>query len=188
MRPNSEDFFCALSNWNAADMSHDHATTMIIRDISELDYESIVRLNDAEARQTSPMDGDRLRLLLGMSIYCKVATVDSTVAAFLIAMQNGVPYENDNYRWFVSRFPTFLYVDRIVVDSAFAGLGIGRKLYEDLFEFARSRGIESVTCEYNVEPPNPASRAFHDKFGFVELATQWVAGRSKKVSLQAART
>jgi len=159
-----------------------------IRDAVESDFESIVMLNDAEVRQTSPMDLDRLRLLVRMSAYCKVATVEGQVAAFLIALREGVPYQNDNYAWFGARFPGFLYVDRVVVGAHFSGRGIGRKLYEDMFGFARSHGITTITCEYNIQPPNPASRAFHDRFGFRELGTQWVGNGTKQVSLQAAPT
>ncbi len=43
-----------------------------------------------------------------------------------------------------------------------------------------------MTCEYNVIPPNEPSRTFHEKFGFREIGTQWVANGSKQVSLQAA--
>lgn len=151
----------------------------------ESDFEAILRLNDAEERQTSSMDLERLRSLVRMSACCKVCTVDGEVVAFLIALRDGTPYRNDNYQWFVSRFPSFLYVDRVVVDSRFAGRGIGSRLYEELFAFARGNGIGTLACEYNIDPPNPASRAFHDKFGFREHGTQWVAGGTKQVSLQA---
>lgn len=157
-----------------------------IRDITEADFDRILTLNDAEVQQTSAMDRERLGLLVGLSSYRKVAIVDGEVAAFLLAMGDGAPYENDNYRWFAARFARFLYVDRIVVDSRFAGRRIGSLLYGGLFEYARLQGIQTITCEYNLEPPNPASRAFHDRFGFRELGTQRVAGGTKKVSLQAA--
>lgn len=159
-----------------------------IRDMVESDFESIVRLNDAEVQQTSQMDLDRLGRLVRMSSYCKVATVDGQVAAFLIALREGAPYENDNYEWFASRFPRFLYVDRVVVAAHLSGHKIGSKLYGGMFEFARSHCVDTITCEYNIEPPNPASRAFHDKFGFKEVGTQWVAGGTKQVSLRAAET
>ena len=160
----------------------------ILRDAIEADFDSIIKLNGAEVQQTSPMDVERLRLLSGMSCYHKVAIVDGQVAAFLIAIREGASYRNDNYEWFSPRFLSFLYVDRIVVGSRFSGRGIGSILYDDLFGYARSHGIKAITCEYNIEPPNPASRAFHDKFGFNELGTQWVASGSKQVSLQAAET
>ena len=159
-----------------------------IRELVEADFESIVRLNDAEVQQTSEMNLDRLGLLVRISSYCKVATVEGQIAAFLIALREGAPYENDNYRWFASRFPSFLYVDRIVVGAHFSGHRIGSKLYAEMFEFARSHRVDAITCEYNIEPPNPASRRFHDKFGFKEVGTQWVAGGTKRVSLQAAKT
>jgi uncharacterized protein len=159
-----------------------------LRPAIETDFATILALNAAEAQQTSPMDRDRLHLLVGMSAYCKVVAVDQHVVAFLLAFRDGAPYENANYEWFAARFPRFLYVDRVVVDAAFSGRGIGGRLYHDLFAFARTHAISTITCEYNIEPPNPASRAFHDRFGFRELGTQWVAGGAKRVSLQAAMT
>ena len=156
-----------------------------IRDMVESDFEAIVALNDREVQHTSPMDVNRLRLLVALSSYCKVATVENQTVAFLIALRDSAPYENDNYRWFSARFPTFIYVDRIVVDTAFSGRGLGGQLYRDLFEFARTERVATVTCEYNIDPPNPASKAFHDKFAFREVGTQRVANGSKRVSLQA---
>lgn len=158
------------------------------REITDSDFIGIIRLNDSEVQQTSPMDLDRLGSLVQMSSYCRVALVDGQIAAFMIALSDGAPYQNDNYQWFSSRFPSFLYVDRIVVGANFSGQRIGSDLYKGLFDFARSQGIATITCEYNIEPPNPASRAFHERFGFTELGTQWVANRTKQVSLQAAET
>jgi len=130
----------------------------------------------------------RLSELARMSSYHKVAVVDGRIAAFLLAMRENAPYQNENYAWFAARFPKFIYVDRIVVGAEFRGLRIGSLLYTELFSYARSEGIKYITCEYNIQPPNPASQRFHDKFGFKELDTQWVADGTKKVSLQAAET
>ena len=113
---------------------------------------------------------------------------DGRVAAFLLAMREGVAYQNDNYNWFATRFSSFLYVDRIVVAAGLSGRGIGSRLYRDMVEYARLHGIKTIACEYSIDPPNPASRAFHDKFGFKELGTQWVAAGTKRVSLQARET
>ena len=160
-------------------------TKIIIRDAADADFSSIIKLNDAEVHQTSLMDVDKLCLLDRISCYHKVATVNDRVAAFLLAMREDAAYLNDNYSWFSSRFPTFLYIDRIVVGRDFSGLKIGSLLYKDMFEYAYSHGIEIVTCEYNIDPPNLVSQAFHKKFGFKELDTQWVDNGKKRVSLQA---
>lgn len=159
-----------------------------IRDVTEHDFNSIIGLNDAEVKQTSQMNLDLLSQLVQISSYCKVAIHDDNVAAFIIALREGCPYNNENYHWFASRFARFLYVDRVVVGSIFSGLRIGSMLYNDMFLFAKSHSIGAITCEYNIEPPNAASRSFRDKFGFREIGTQWVAGGTKLVSLQAAET
>ena len=157
-----------------------------IRNTTTLDYPRIVELNDAEVQQTSAMDLTKLSALAAMSCYHKVAVVDGRVAAFLLAMPENVAYQSENYVWFAARFPQFIYVDRIVVGAEFSGLKIGSLLYQDLFSYARSHGIQNVTCEYNIQPPNPVSKSFHDKFGFRQIDTQWVANGSKQVSLQVA--
>ena len=156
-----------------------------IRNAVDGDFESIIKLNDSEVQQTSPMNLVSLGSLVRLSSYCKVAVHDGEIAAFLIALRDDAPYQNDNFGWFSSRFREFLYVDRVVVGSAFAGRRIGSDLYKDMFEFARSQGSAVITCEYNIDPPNLASKAFHDRFGFKEIGRQWVANGTKQVSLQA---
>ena len=159
---------------------------MEIRDAVESDFASILGLNDAEVAQTSAMDFSRLRALDQLSSFHKVAVIDGQVAAFILAIRSGAPYENDNFAWFAARLVDFLYVDRIVVGSDFSGLKIGSGLYHALFAHAKALGISAITCEYNIDPPNLASKAFHDKFGFRELGMQRVAGGTKLVSLQSA--
>jgi predicted GNAT superfamily acetyltransferase len=161
---------------------------LAIRNARAGDYAAICELNLAAVEHTSPMDADRLSVLDALSCYFKIACVDGSTAAFLLAIRSGAPYENDNFRWFSQHYAQFLYIDRVVVSSAFRGLGLGSLLYEDLFRHARASAIPLVTCEYNISPPNEPSRLFHDKFGFTERGTQWVANGSKQVSLQAAAT
>jgi len=155
-----------------------------IRDAVENDFNHIVELNEIEQQQTSQMSLERFRLLEQISDYCKVATVEDEVAGFLLAFRQGAPYESENFTWFNSRLPNFYYVDRIVVSANFSGQGLGSKLYADLFTFAASQDIKTIVCEYNIVPPNLASRHFHEKFGFKEVGTQWVANNSKQVSMQ----
>lgn len=161
-------------------------TPFEIRDANESDFERILELNEVEVQQTSSMDVERLRALDRLSAHHRVAVMDGSVAAFVLAIRAGAPYSNDNFAWFSSRLDNFLYVDRIVVGAAFSGLKIGSALYKDLFAYAKAQGIPTITCEYNIQPPNLASRAFHDRFGFRQLGTQRVAGGTKLVSLQAA--
>jgi len=155
-----------------------------LRDAVARDFPAIVELNDAAVRQTSPMDRARLAFLHHLSDFHKVALVDGQVAGFLLAMREGAAYPNDNYGWFQSRYPKFIYIDRIVVGTEYAGQGIGSTLYQALFDRARASDTAIITCEYNLEPPNPASAAFHARLGFREVGRQQVAGGTKLVSLQ----
>jgi predicted GNAT superfamily acetyltransferase len=163
-------------------------TSVTIRDVERSDYETVCALNLAEVQYTSPMDAVRLSALAELACYFKVACVDGRIAAFLLAIPSGAAYENDNFAWFSRYYARFVYVDRVVVSSSFRGMGLGSRFYEDLFRYARNEAIPLVTCEYNIIPPNEPSRSFHDKFGFRERGTQWVANGSKQVSLQVAET
>ena len=162
--------------------------SVVIRDPTPEDFPAICALNLEEVQHTSDMDLDRLGELHSMAAYHKVACRDGAVVGFLLAMRHDAAYENDNFAWFFRRFPCYLYVDRIVVSRHARGLRIGSLLYDDVFDFARAARIPTITCEYNLSPPNEPSRLFHDRFGFKELGSHWVAGGSKQVSLQAADT
>jgi uncharacterized protein len=160
----------------------------VIRTAAASDFETICALNLAEVQHTSAMDVARLVELNALSCYHKVASLGGIVSAFLLAMCDGSPYKNENFEWFSKKYARFIYVDRIVVSSASRGLRLGSLLYEDLFRHARSNGIPLVTCEYNIVPSNEPSRVFHEKWGFKEQGTQWVANGAKRVSLQVAET
>jgi hypothetical protein len=157
-----------------------------LRDAGAHDCDAIVRLNLQSEAFLSPLDGQRLRHLAAQAAYLRVAEVQGQVAAFLLAFAPGADYDSENYRWFAARCASFLYIDRIVVAADGQGRGLGRRLYEDLFAFARERRFARVSCEFDVEPPNPVSAAFHARFGFREVGSQWVRGGSKRVSLQEA--
>ena len=158
----------------------------VIRDATNADFPRIVAINAAEVAHTSAMDPARLQFLHDAACLHRVAVVDGEVAAFLLAFRDGAHYPNPNFDWFAARYPSFVYVDRVVVDARFNGRGIGSQLYRDLFGFARGTGAAAVTCEFNVVPPNKASARFHARWGFVEVGRQWLDDGRKQVSLQAA--
>jgi uncharacterized protein len=160
----------------------------VIRTADPNDFETICALNLAEAQHTSAMDVARLIELISISCYHKVVILGGIVSAFLLAMCDDSRYANDNFEWFSKRYPRFIYVDRVVVSRASRGLRLGSLLYEDIFHYARSNEIPLITCEYNIVPPNEPSRLFHEKFGFKEQGSQWIANGAKQVSLQVAET
>jgi len=100
---------------------------------------------------------------------------------FIIAVQPGAAYDSPNFRWFEQRYERFVYVDRIVVAAASRGKGLARAFYQTLFERARLANARHIACEVNVDPPNPASDAFHARMGFVEVGRRLLSDRGKTV-------
>jgi predicted GNAT superfamily acetyltransferase len=156
-----------------------------VRDIVAADTPAILALNLESEAVLSPMDAARYAHLLAQSAYGRVVDEDGVVVAFLLAFREGADYDSVNYRWFDAHYEAFLYVDRVVVARAHQGRGFGARLYDDLFAFARDAHVSSVTCEFDIDPPNEASRRFHARYGFAEVGTQTLPG-GKRVSLQRA--
>ena len=159
---------------------------MLIREAKVSDFQCIININASEEGKTSPMDVARITQLNLWSDYHRVAVVGDQVVGFLLVMSDASDYDGGHFRWFVERYASFLYVDRIVIDQAHARRGVGRALYCDLIEFATRRGCSALCCEINVLPPNPASHAFHARFGFKEVGRSAATGTPKIVTYQMA--
>ncbi len=158
---------------------------MRIRTAQRTDFPQILQLNGESVQFLSPLNPDRLALLHSQAAYHRVIENEGNVAAFLLAFREDSAYDSTNYRWFATRYPRFLYIDRVVVSSSIQGQGAGSLFYEDLFAFTRSSGVSLVTCEFDLEPPNPTSQRFHERFGFKEVGTQTYGPAKKLVSLRA---
>jgi predicted GNAT superfamily acetyltransferase len=155
-----------------------------IRDATVDDFAAILALNGESVHFTSPLDAAKLRHLHAQAAYHRVVEVKGTITAFLLALREGADYDSPNYRWFAENCATFLYIDRVVVARAAPGAGLGIQIYDDLFAFAARHGIKRVTCEFDLDPPNPASARFHARYGFGEVGRQWIGDGKKQVSLQ----
>lgn len=138
----------------------------------------VLALNNEHAEELSWLDAARLAELVGRAFLVRrIGAVD----AFLLAFDQDTDYDSPNFLWFRSRYPRFVYVDRIVVAPSARGRGHARRLYDDLFQHALSAGHERVVCEVNREPPNPASDAFHAALGFTEVGLAAIHGGNKTV-------
>ena len=102
--------------------------------------------------------------------------------ALLLTFDQDADYDSPNFLWFRARYPTFVYVDRVVVADSARGRGLAKALYDDLFAAATSAGHERIVCEVNSDPPNPASEAFHAALGFVPVGTAEIHGGQKTVT------
>ena len=62
-----------------------------------------------------------------------------------------------------------LYIDDLCVEKTTRGLGIGRKLYEFVKNYAKENGYYNLTL--NVWECNPNAKAFYDTLGMKPLKT-----------------
>ncbi len=155
---------------------------MRFRDATPADYPTVLGLNDASVQYLSPLDGKRLAQLAGECCQFRMATRGGEVLGFLMAFADGADYDSVNYRWFTTRYRRFVYIDRVVVRADCRGLGLARRFYQELEAWAVHQDMAWLTCEVDVEPPNVASLAFHDKTGFVAVGRQAIGDGSKAVS------
>lgn len=127
---------------------------------------AVLRLNQAHVTELSALDPESLDRLIDEAFFTSVINGGD---AFLIALDQDANYDSANFRWFRLRYERFVYVDRIAVAASARGRGMANRLYESLFEFVDSKGQSLVACEVNLDPPNPASDAFHRAHGFEEV-------------------
>jgi predicted GNAT superfamily acetyltransferase len=161
--------------------------TRQIRPATLEDYEQILKLNEESVHFLSPLSREKLAHLHQQSEILKVIEVDGVVEAFVLALKEGKDYDSVNYIWFAKNYDKFLYIDRVVVSVKQQNSGLGKLLYEEVIKHAKSINTPVVTAEIDIEPPNPVSLKFHEKFGFKEVGKQSVASGKKIVSLQAAQ-
>ena len=145
---------------------------MILRDAKQADAPAILALNAESVHFLSPMDQARLAQLAKASCYLRVVEEEGEVAAVLLGFRKGADYDSPNFLWFGARFDDFVYVDRVVVSPQFRGRKLADVLYDDFEAFARASGVSCITCEVNVEPPNPVSLKFHERRGFREIGRE----------------
>jgi predicted GNAT superfamily acetyltransferase len=137
-----------------------------VTSLLELDLNALIALNNSHAVELSWVEKQQFENMILNAVYARGI---APAKGFLLAFDETALYDNVNFLWFRARYETFIYVDRIVVDYAFRGQGAARALYEDLFEFARSKRQSLIVCEVNTDPPNPASDVFHKRLGFTPV-------------------
>ena len=145
----------------------------------DLDESAVLALNRAFQTETSPLDSVQLRHFLQQAFH--VGLCDKGRDAFLFALEQDAVSSSPNFLWFKARYPRFVYIDRVVVAPSKRGMGLARRLYEELFAAAADGGHVLVTCEVNVRPPNRASDAFHSALHFRAVGRAEIADGEKVV-------
>lgn len=151
--------------------------TSEIRDAEPGDYDALVLLNNAAVPAVNALTVADFAAFAEQADLFRVIGPKGAPDALLIGLQPSRRYDSQNYRWFERTYGRFLYVDRVVVSASRRGEGLGALLYDDFAAAGLRLGAERLTCEVNLDPPNPGSMRFHERLGFRPVGTQEVGGK-----------
>lgn len=156
---------------------------IVVRDLRPDDLAVVRALNAANVPAVGPLDDDRVALFSTTADAWWVAVDGDEVVGLFVGLLAGHDYTSPNYRWFAARYDQFAYVDRIALAATARGTGLADRLYDLWEDVGRAAGASVVCAEVNVEPPNRRSLAFHERRGFVEVATLSPYGDGQRVAM-----
>ena len=149
-------------------MSNFQPTT---RNIEIADLARVLEINNANTPGVSELTFTELESDLNNSLHAlAINNEHGEVCAFCITFAPDAPDAGINHQWFNERYESFVYLDRIAIDSNDQNRGLGALLYQSVEQHMLNSAEHSLLCcEVNLEPPNPGSLRFHHRIGFTEV-------------------
>jgi predicted GNAT superfamily acetyltransferase len=143
----------------------------IVRNIVSTDVTRVLEINNANTPGVSELTMIELATDLKNSLHALVIDNEhGEVCAFCITFGPNTPDAGSNHQWFAERYKSFVYLDRIAIDSSHQNRGLGALLYQSVEQLMFNSAEHSLLCcEVNLEPPNPGSLRFHKRIGFTEV-------------------
>ena len=142
-----------------------------VRNIEIADLARVLEINNANTPGVSELTMSELETDIENCLHAlAIDNEHGEVCAFCITFDPNAPDAGANHRWFADRFESFVYLDRIAIDSTHQNLGLGALLYQAVEQRMFDSAEHSLLCcEVNLEPPNPGSLRFHKRIGFTEV-------------------
>ena len=146
----------------------------IVRNIVSTDVTRVLEINNANIPGVSELTLSELETDMKNCLYAlAIDNEQGEVCAFCITFAADAPDAGANHRWFADRYESFVYLDRIAIDSNHQSRGLGALLYQSVERHMLDSAEHSLLCcEVNLEPPNLGSIRFHKRIGFTEVGQQ----------------
>ena len=143
----------------------------VVRNVEIPDLPRVLEINNANTPGVSELTMAELQTDLRNSLHAlAIDDEHGEVCAFCITFDPGAPDAGANHQWFAERYKSFVYLDRIAIDSNHQNHGLGALLYQAVEQhMLKSADHSLLCCEVNLEPPNPGSLRFHQRIGFTEV-------------------
>ena len=142
-----------------------------VRNIEIADLARVLEINNANTPGVSELTMSELETDIENCLHAlAIDNEKGEVCAFCITFAPDAPDAGANHQWFTERYESFVYLDRIAIDSNHQNHGLGAKLYQAVEQkMLQSAEHSMLCCEVNLEPPNPGSLRFHKRIGFIEV-------------------
>ena len=142
-----------------------------VRNIEIADLARVLEINNANTPGVSELTMSELETDITNCLHAlAIDNEHGEVCAFCITFAPDAPDAGANHRWFAERYKSFVYLDRIAIDSKNKNRGLGALLYQTVEQRMLDSAEHSLLCcEVNLEPPNPGSLRFHQRIGFTEV-------------------
>ena len=141
---------------------------MEIRNLASANIEAIWAINEQGLPGTGRVSEQEVSDLLQFSSLSVGMFDGNELLGFVICLPPGTRYGSLNYQWFNDHYNAFVYVDRIAVSTLHRNQGVGTKLYDAVVAYSKEKNIP-VAAEVNLNPPNPGSIRFHERFNFEQV-------------------
>ena len=145
-----------------------------VRNIEIADLARVLEINNANTPGVSELTMSELETDIENCLHAlAIDNEHGEVCAFCITFDPGAPDAGANHQWFAERYKSFVYLDRIAIDSNHQNRGLGALLYQSVEQHMLNSAEHTLLCcEVNLEPPNPGSLRFHQRIGFAEVGQQ----------------
>ena len=134
-----------------------------INETSNHQIKKLVTLNNRFAAETSRLEVGALEEMAKIA-FCAYAI--SPDIGLLLAFDENADYQNENFNNLKELTNNFIYIDRVIINKEYWGMGLGSAFYDILSELAQEANKDKLVCEVNIEPLNEDSIAFHEALGF----------------------
>lgn len=148
-----------------------------VRNIEIADLARVLEINNANTPGVSELTLSELETDMNNCLHAlAIDNEHGEVCAFCITFAPDAVHAGVNHQWFAERYKSFVYLDRIAIDSNHQSRGLGALLYQTVEQRMLDSAEHSLLCcEVNHEPPNPGSLRFHKRIGFSECGVQSTA-------------
>lgn len=141
---------------------------MEIRNLAPANIEAIWAINEQGLPGTGRVSEQEISDLLQFSSLSVGVFDANELLGFVICLPPRTRYGSLNYQWFNDHYNAFVYVDRIAVSTLQRNQGVGTKLYDVVVAYSKEKNIP-IAAEVNLNPPNPGSIRFHERFNFEQV-------------------